>query len=393
MSDVEVQRTKSFANPELDALRFIAFFMVFFVHFPYNAKPVSLFGFDFTTQFLKGWIGVDVFFVLSGFLLTRQLIKKIDQGVPGVIWKFMKRRAFRTWPSYYFLILVLTFLLPLWSSGPWAEATFVDRGSLAQIAREFLYLTNYLHGTVLPLSWSLCVEEHFYVILPLALVLFRVKHNKGYLLFAASIAFLILGLVLRYQIYQDNLHLKGDYMAFEHLFYLKTHLHMDGLVMGSILGYLEARNPRWVELCKRYHYAIWPPFLITGAFLYKYAFRAVEFESAVIAFPIAGIWSSCLLLLAQYNNMIKRLFSWKIYGWFAERTYAYYLVHMTLVGDFVKHLMPSFFSTFPSLPTTGWGAFSLTFFLYLALTMISGEAIFKGVEYPFLLLRNKYARW
>lgn len=146
----------------LDGLRGIAILLVLYHHAPLllrldDAAPLW-------AGSRGGWIGVDLFFVLSGFLITGLLLK--DRGTPGALGRFWIRRAFRIFPLAYTYLLVLALL----AVGPGLQA-YRDVGSfLCSVA----YLENFHivdQGWSDPSYaqlWSLCVEEHFYFLWPLA---------------------------------------------------------------------------------------------------------------------------------------------------------------------------------------------------------------------------------
>jgi len=122
-------------------------------------------GLDFAYHL--GWTGVDLFFVLSGFLITGILID--TRGTPHYFRSFYIRRFLRIFPLYYAALALETFVVfPLANHrGPWSDV------SAADLAYFWVYLANWRtgHGLYVPLVthfWSLSVEEHFYLVWPLA---------------------------------------------------------------------------------------------------------------------------------------------------------------------------------------------------------------------------------
>lgn len=158
-----------------DALRFLAFFKVFLLHIPIFSFPAF--------NYLKkgGGIGVLFFFVLSGFLITyillseRKTLGSIDLG------KFFLRRILRIWPLY-FLMVGFAFLTPWLLS--WFHLSHTDEGYSPNLLVSIAFLENYRmmilqdHPNVSPLgvTWSLCIEEHFYIIW--GLLLFFITPKK-----------------------------------------------------------------------------------------------------------------------------------------------------------------------------------------------------------------------
>ncbi len=156
-----------------DALRFFAFFKVFLLHLPIVAFPFF--------SFLKdgGGIGVIFFFVLSGFLITYIILEEKDQTGNLNLYHFFARRVLRIWPLYY-LMIAFAFLTPFILS--FINLHHSDSGYTPNWWMSLTFLENYKmifahdHPNVSPLNvmWSLCIEEHFYIIWGLSLFFIRV---------------------------------------------------------------------------------------------------------------------------------------------------------------------------------------------------------------------------
>lgn len=167
-----------------DALRFFAFFKVFLLHLPIVAFPFF--------SFLKdgGGIGVIFFFVLSGFLITYIILEEKTQTGSLNLYHFFARRVLRIWPLYY-LMIAFAFFLPFALS--LLNLPSSDSGYKPNWLMSFSFLENYKmifsHDSpnVSPLNvmWSLCIEEHFYIIWGLCLFFIRV--DKVPLLIVLSI--------------------------------------------------------------------------------------------------------------------------------------------------------------------------------------------------------------
>lgn len=155
--------------PVLDGLRAIAVLMVLWCHVPKTVPgyPEWLHIAEFFIG--PGGFGVELFFVLSGFLITRILISERERAVP-VRW-FLLRRCLRIFPIYYLLLAVL---LPLRPS--------------ADIAWCAVYLSNF-KSIVAPVdgplahTWSLCIEEHFYLLWPLVVAFLPTRRAQQVLVF------------------------------------------------------------------------------------------------------------------------------------------------------------------------------------------------------------------
>src|SRR5213082_4162000 len=143
-------------QPGLDLLRAFAIIVVVVYH-------AALFGFKLPGRVDRfGWIGVDLFFVLSGYLIGGQLLAPLARDQRIQLGRFFVRRALRIMPAY-FAVLVIYFLLPSWREYP----------EMSQPLWKFLLsIQNVaLHGgTAFSHAWSLAVEDQFYLVLPLLLL-------------------------------------------------------------------------------------------------------------------------------------------------------------------------------------------------------------------------------
>ncbi len=183
-----------------DALRFFAFFKVFLLHMPIVAFP----WFNYVKA--GGGIGVQFFFVLSGFLITYIILEEQKRAGQFNLKNFFVRRVLRIWPLYYLMVLVayvtpylLENILHLPSSGAgyepelWMSLSFLE---------NYKMMMTHDHANVSPLSvmWSLCIEEHFYIIWGVALYFLKAKHA-----FKLIVLSLIFGLVSRYMYVANNI--------------------------------------------------------------------------------------------------------------------------------------------------------------------------------------------
>ena len=149
--------------PGLDLLRSIAILLVIMQHMPRTLFPEWFMQMKYT-----GWIGVDLFFVLSGYLIGSQLLRPYAEGEQPSFAVFYMRRALRVLPAYLIVVL-LYFSVPVFAERPglpplWKFLTFTQNFGLDLIAAG-----AFSH------AWSLCVEEHFYLLLPVIVFLLMRK--------------------------------------------------------------------------------------------------------------------------------------------------------------------------------------------------------------------------
>lgn len=190
-----IERKEFFEN--LDGLRFIAFFAIFCIHGFVSDDPLVR-GSDMyrSVRWLVGpcWLGVNFFFCLSGFLITYLLVLEKERKGGIHIGKFYMRRILRIWPLYYAL-MVFGFIL-----FPWLQESILGSATY-ETATEWMYwsflsnfdqISNSLpYAPGLVVTWSLAVEEQFYLIWPLILTLIPLRYFKHLMivLILVSLAF------------------------------------------------------------------------------------------------------------------------------------------------------------------------------------------------------------
>ncbi len=157
----------------LDGARGVACLLVL-IHHCGRGPGASIAANIFNRVSAAGWVGVDLFFVLSGFLITGLLLE--GRGRPGSVRRFWSRRALRILPlAYGFLALV--FLSPIWRREPWHPALYAEQAWFWSYANNWLALSNpSLDHGVLGHFWSLAIEEQFYLVWPIVTLLLAPRH-------------------------------------------------------------------------------------------------------------------------------------------------------------------------------------------------------------------------
>ena len=205
--------------PELDTIRGIAILLVFWYHGFQFFTPTSSGAPAWERLFLaaakEGWSGVNVFFVLSGFLITGILLDSVNK--PHYYSRFYYRRALRILPAYYLLLLVLVAL---------GYISFLQRHtSWAFLGLSFIYLSNMARILGVPMQyaplWSLAVEEHFYLLWPAAV---RTLTKRNLIIVASSVC-MIEPFLRVYAVHRGGL-------WWDHY----TWLSADGLALGGLLA-------------------------------------------------------------------------------------------------------------------------------------------------------------
>jgi peptidoglycan/LPS O-acetylase OafA/YrhL len=226
--------------PALDGLRGLAIALVMLLHFTQEGRlePTTSVDKLFAQVALLGWAGVDLFFVLSGFLITGILFEA--KGSERFFHNFYMRRALRIFPLYYGFLAAWFFLLPRVYTWPSYAASYMHTQ-----AWSWTYLTNViqaLHGdlgaapTYTGHFWSLAVEEQFYLLWPLAVFFLQRRQ-----LVRLCLACVIVGLLLRVWLSAG-----GNLIAA----YVLTPSRMDALTVGSLLA-LIGRSSHGLLLLRR----------------------------------------------------------------------------------------------------------------------------------------------
>ena len=345
-----------------DHLRSLAILLVMLVHLPLNATPDALVAIR-----EYGWLGVDIFFVLSGYLIGTQLFKEMARTGGVDFRSFYIRRAFRIFPAF-FVVLALYALVPMVRDTPtmqpiWKFATFTV--NLGFDPRE---------GNAFSQAWTLAVEEQFYLVLPLLVLLLYKRVSAGWVLVLAGMLTLG-GIALRYSIWDVQVgglvaegQFRPAFATYLRDVYYPTYTRLDGLLFGVVLAAVRFFKP---ELCKRYlspkvtlplglFFVIGALicFVIRGPLAGQGIFPVFQAQlGAVAGFPLVSIGIALLFCaMLDLEGVLKR---WPVPGaaLVATLSYSLYLTHKSafhlmrlLVGEenlqgsvgFVAYLIASF---------------------------------------------------
>jgi len=357
---------------ELDFLRGIAIILVLFSHYPM---------FDF---FKSCWIGVDLFFVLSGFLVGGLLIREFNKRGTVSISRFLIRRGLKIYPAFYVYILftvgltllVRSFGIPLFS----LEITW--RSFLS----EMFYLQNYITG-IWGHNWTLGVEEHFYFLLAFLFLILRRFPNavKGIMM----IALIGIPVVFICRV----MYVPLDIHYGETIPIMRTHFRIDSLLIGVLIASVYY-NYNWV--LSKLKLSVWIAGMMistTAIVIWLSYFKLEAHETAKVGYTVLyvsfGIIMTGFLMIRdrfkgdqwarvfQKNPLIRLtanigVYSYSIYLWHAlmlEILYA--LVNVKNGGNIYVPF--------------AWRYL----FVYLFMSITFGYLMSILIEYPFLRWRNK----
>src|SRR5947207_15736154 len=271
-------------QPGLDLLRALAIIVVVIYH-------AALLGFNLPGRVDRfGWLGVDLFFVLRGYLIVGQLLAPLARDQRINLGRFFARRALRIMPAY-FAVLVIYFLLPSWREYP----------EMSQPLWKFiLSIQNVaLHGgTAFSHAWSLAVEDQFYLCLPFIL-LFVNRWPRSAIIIPCVIVFG--GILLRTFLAWQNpaADFGVSFRAFQSWIYYPTWTRLDPLVFGVALAAIEKFRPQWWQ--RLMNCAPW--LLLPALGLIAYALYLGETETLTVSacvwqFPLIAVGMAALLLCA-----------------------------------------------------------------------------------------------
>lgn len=388
MNNVEKRVTQFGYYPQLDGLRALAFLLVFANHL----KPLPIAGlwpapaWVFLQALLGwGWLGVQIFFMLSGFLITSLLLKERADNARIDLPAFFIRRALRIWPLYYFILLVNFLILPLvlkhgalGLGGPlWAA--MCQTYLLPFMAFVGNFLMPEVGGVKLPLSlmvmWSVCVEEQFYVAWGGVLARFKQFRELGWLLAIILIAAPLVRVGL-YYLARDN----GS-------FYFHTLAQMDTLAVGAGIALLRHLGYLPAALLSRYGLLLFALPLLYYAGLAGFILNVgANHPSQIVIFSGNALFSGCLLLALLYWPPAARLFSLPLFVTAGRYTYGMYLTHLFAFLA-VESLLPPQLSGLGSL-----GNWLLHAATALLLTGLFAFLCWHGVEKWFQRLRKSFVR-
>lgn len=350
--------------PQIDFLRAVAVFLVIGNHIK-SCPPETNYYFSRLTEiwYRGGWAGVDLFFVLSGFLISGLMFNEYKKHARINVKKFLIRRGFKIYPPFWFFIFI-SFIIVV-SSGE----TFYRRGFF----NELLFIQNY-QTAIWEHTWSLAVEEHFYIFLSfLFFVLLICNRNKE----KDSFAFLpklffsiaVFCLFLRF--------ITALYLPFQYDWNIEpTHLRVDSLFYGVFLAYLwHFRGLSENRFLKKYKF----PIGLTGVccFIPPFVFELREtpwlFTIGLTLLYLGG----GLILLALLKSETGANFFVNFFAGFGKYSYSIYIWNLP---------MHFWLTKFTNLAVENWFLYA---FFYWSGTLIFGIGAAKLIEYPFLRLRDK----
>jgi len=316
---------KSYGNEHLaglDHLRALAIVFVLLFHFRLFPHPEWI---DVVGKF--GWTGVDLFFVLSGYLISSHLFQQMANAGNIILSEFFIKRFFRIVPAYL-TVVAIYFLIP----------AFREREALAPLWKYLTFTQNFgldlrVQGTFSH-AWSLCIEEQFYLLLPIILVLFislKMQKVGVWLLallfiggFAARIASWVHFII-------PLIDADGFGQAWYKYIYYPTYNRLDGLLMGISIAALFQFRPQIREKLYRYGNALLVAGLLILTIAYFVCSVEYTFTASVFGFPLVALGYGAVVAGAICPSCFLYKFRSPITTNIATLSFAVYLTHKGII--------------------------------------------------------------
>lgn len=348
----------------LDILRTVAILSVVIGHGkPILQKAGSLF------PFIRLPDGVEIFFVLSGFLIG-QILMRNDWTSSKAMFTFLMRRWLRTLPNYY-LFLLLNIIL--------AYFAFINT-PLSNFNFSFLIFTqNFSHSFsgFFWESWSLSVEEWFYLLFPIALfLLYRIKNLAAQLkILIAILLFLFLPIALRYLKYLTILNpIDGFFWDIE--FRKIVLLRLDSIAIGVLFAFFKYYYPQFFRNTRYYSLIL---FVLVYAALYRVDIGLNNIYAMVFSFSINGLLYGLLLPAADNLRNIPNYLRY-IFDWCSKISYSMYLSNL-LIFQIIIYIV--------DIEHIGLMQAYFLFGLYLLLTFLVSWLCYTFFEKKILAYRDR----
>ena len=337
--------------PAIDGLRFLALLLVLVSHWCHEYWRID--------EIPVGATGVDIFFVISGFLITGILLHYKETAKTGkALGTFFMRRVLRIFPLYYTVLIVAT----LGNHGPIRDALWYN----LTYTTNFYFLEVGEWSALFSHFWSLAVEEQFYLFWPFVILLIPIKRLP------VVLTLIVLGsIAFRAWIYVET----GNYMAPK----IHTPACLDALALGGLLAWVARYRTAWLYPLHRLRWLSLIPVLGLCALVYYHlesdeGLLYVTLQRTLVA--IATTWWIAALYVRHHKGIRT---SWLGHKWMAELgklSYGMYLLHNLIPGLLLG-------ITFPA---EAWARFPL----YFVATLLGAWILRKLIENPMNRLKKRF---
>lgn len=352
----------------LQALRGIAVLLVVCSHLYTVVSTEPLFlevtPFPWINQaFSRGFLGVDIFFVLSGFLITSLLFKEDENSIRSNLKGFYSRRALRILPALYAL-LVVSFLIAIWEgssltyqwNSTWSALLFISNWTF----EPFFLQTQDDLGHL----WSLAVEEQFYIVWPLVFfALRRLRIHWSVITVAMAV------LVVVIAIHRSSLWNSQVPWIF---IYLKTETRSDAILIGCMFAYIfryVSISPKLLRILGYISITL----LIMVAYFYSDVEKSFLYQGGFSFIALlAGMVILAVVLVPSFAGPVVNS---RMLIWWGQRSYGMYLWHLPIFRLFGRNEFVE--SDF------------LRIVIATGISLVVAELSWRVIEQPFIRIKNK----
>ncbi|MFN8411192.1 MAG: acyltransferase [Anaerolineales bacterium] len=362
----------------LDGLRAVAFLIVFFFH---------------TRNLPFGWMGVQLFFVLSGFLIT-DILLKMKEKLPRreYFTKFYGRRFLRIFPLYYFYLILLAFLiyyLPTLKLNPLKSE--IGAGFINQIWVAVFYVYDFFHASSFFVRsrffthlWSLSVEEQFYLIWPLLIFLTPREKFKQLCFTAIGLGFvfrLIITFIYRAQAFSFLL---GDPQQAVNVLPFS---HLDAFAFGAYISRFELPRPRLQLLALTISVptiGLLTDYLSKGTFTSAlgYDLPMTGFYKEVWGYTLLNYLFAVLIYCVAHTNLFTSFLDLPPLRYLGKISYGLYVYHYGIIAISMAIFRKYGFPYSVRSP--------ITFVITMTATLLMATLSFYLLEKPLIDLKDRY---
>jgi len=360
-------------KPGLDLLRALAILWVI----PFHSYLAGYMGGDVLRW--SGWMGVDLFFALSGFLIGSQVFDTLAKGQAFDAVSFYLKRGFRTLPAYWVVLaLYLCWpslhegagMMPLWQFLTYSMNLLIDPS-----------YSTFSH------AWSLCVEEQFYLLFP-ALALLLVRYANWRWACAVIVGLVVAGMVLRgwlwFHFVEPVLSSGGSTQSvYLRYLYNPTYARLDDLLAGIALAAARSYHSRlWLWLERHANWVAAFGLLMLVLCIWGFDGRRVSFAANVFGYPLLAVAMTALVAAAASANSVFNKLRIPGVGWLAAASYSLYLTHKMVYRELHLRFAPWI---------EGHGIWTVAIYVLTILT--AGALLYYLIERPCLQLRRPVLDW
>lgn len=378
---------KSFEKPNfinLDSLRFFAFLAVFFSH------CISYFSYSFPNKYLEllhkhffinGNLGVNFFFVLSGFLISWLLFIEKEKTGTLDIKAFYMRRILRIWPVYFVVVLIGFLAAAFLNFSSFSQSFFHLTSGIDQIFYYLFFLGNFdliVNGPtnfILSVLWSVSIEEQFYLVWPIFFYFLSQKNLRNLCLFLIFASF-----IFRY--------FNSDVKS-----YLSSFSVMSDLAIGSLIAYLCLYNQQfisWISNISKnkiiFFYSVLILFIPLHGFSHVFGNLFFSFYYPFEAIMFSFLFAFVIVEQNFSKNSFCKFGNFLLLSKYGKISYGLYSYHMLLFPI-------AFYFTESAVFTNNlFGQYILRILISLSFTMLISKLSYLYFESYFLKFKSKFSK-